>query len=80
MQNGNNNKPRGMFIFSVIWFGQLISTFGSGLTGFALGVWLYETTGPRAPFYANGAILALCTLVLWALLEVPARADDRALA
>ncbi len=31
--------------FSIIWFGQLISTIGSGLTGFALGVWIYEQTG-----------------------------------
>jgi MFS transporter, DHA3 family, macrolide efflux protein len=36
--------PRGMLSFTIIWFGQLISTFGSGLTNVALGVWAYEQT------------------------------------
>lgn len=31
--------------FIPIWLGQLISLVGSGLTGFALGVWVYENTG-----------------------------------
>lgn len=34
-----------MQIFFLIWFGQLVSLVGSGLTGFALGVWLYQDTG-----------------------------------
>jgi hypothetical protein len=36
------------------------------------GAWLYQTYGAPAPFYANGIILALCALVLWASLKVPA--------
>ena len=35
--------------FIVIWIGQLISTIGSGLTGFALTIWLYQETGQAAP-------------------------------
>lgn len=31
--------------FIPIWFGQLVSLVGSGLTGFALGVWVYQNTG-----------------------------------
>ncbi|MBU7038916.1 MAG: MFS transporter [Theionarchaea archaeon] len=31
--------------FIVIWAGQFVSLIGSGLTGFALGVWVYLTTG-----------------------------------
>ncbi|WP_246938507.1 MFS transporter [Bacillus pinisoli] len=31
--------------FLVIWFGQLASVIGSGLTGFALGVWVFQETG-----------------------------------
>lgn len=31
--------------FSVIWVGQLVSGLGSGLTGFALPVWIYQETG-----------------------------------
>jgi MFS family permease len=34
-----------MSVFFLIWFGQLISLLGSGLTGFALGVWVYQRTG-----------------------------------
>jgi MFS family permease len=33
-----------MRTFFTIWFGQLISLLGSQLTGFALGVWVYEQT------------------------------------
>jgi DHA1 family multidrug resistance protein-like MFS transporter len=40
------------------------------------GGWLYEAIGPHAPFYANGAILAVCTVVLGALLHVPARTGN----
>ena len=33
-----------MRTFFTIWFGQLVSLLGSQLTGFALGVWVYEQT------------------------------------
>jgi MFS family permease len=36
------------------------------------GAWLYQTVGARAPFYANGIVLALCAGVLAAWLRVPA--------
>jgi MFS transporter, DHA3 family, macrolide efflux protein len=36
--------------FLIIWIGQLVSTIGSGLTGFALAIWLYRETGQAAPF------------------------------
>jgi MFS family permease len=35
------------------------------------GAWLYQTVGARAPFYANGIVLALCALVLGLWLRVP---------
>lgn len=31
--------------FLIIWFGQLASVIGSGLTGFSLGVWVFQETG-----------------------------------
>jgi MFS family permease len=34
-----------MRTFVVIWFGQVVSIIGSGLTGFALGVWVFQETG-----------------------------------
>lgn len=36
--------------FLIIWIGELISMLGSGLTSFALGVWLFEQTGQATPF------------------------------
>ena len=34
----------GLRAFLIIWLGQLISLIGSQLTGFALGVWVYDQT------------------------------------
>lgn len=39
-----------MRTFSVIWLGQLVSSLGSGLTGFALPVWIYQKTGSAEAF------------------------------
>jgi hypothetical protein len=36
--------------FGLMWFGQLISLVGSGLTRFALGVWVYQRTGSATNF------------------------------
>lgn len=36
---------RSLKVFLLIWFGQLISTAGTELTSFALGVWVYRETG-----------------------------------
>jgi MFS transporter, DHA3 family, macrolide efflux protein len=38
-------SAQGMKVFIFVWLGQLVSTTGSGLTSFALGVWIYERTG-----------------------------------
>ena len=43
--------------FLLIWFGQLISLTGTGLTGFALGVWVYQRTGSVTQF----SLIALST-------------------
>jgi DHA3 family macrolide efflux protein-like MFS transporter len=42
--------PQDMKKFSIIWLGELISIVGSGLTSFALGVWIYQQTGQATPF------------------------------
>jgi MFS family permease len=50
--------------FTIIWFGQLVSRLGSGLTGFGLGLWLFVRTGSATQFALNTALyvlpLALC--------------------
>jgi MFS transporter, DHA3 family, macrolide efflux protein len=40
----SSQSPHGMRTFFTIWFGQLVSLVGSQLTGFALGVWVYDQT------------------------------------
>jgi len=49
--------PRAIQVFTLIWLGQLVSLFGSGLTGFALGVWVYQRTGSATQF----ALISLFT-------------------
>ncbi len=44
-----------MRVFFVIWAGQLLSIVGSGLTAFALGVWVFQRTGSATQF----ALIAL---------------------
>lgn len=50
MDSQAESAPRGMRTFFVIWIGQLISMLGSGLTGFALAVWIFDRTGQATPF------------------------------
>lgn len=37
--------PQGLFGFSIVWLGQLVSLLGTGMTGFAMTIWAYEKTG-----------------------------------
>jgi DHA1 family multidrug resistance protein-like MFS transporter len=61
-------------------YGLYALAAGSGATvGPLIGGWFYEAVGPQAPFFANGVVLTLCTLLLWALLEVPAQVGGRQL-
>lgn len=48
-----SKKFTGMRAFYVIWLGQLVSTLGSSLTGFAMGVWIYERTDSVTLFTIN---------------------------
>jgi predicted MFS family arabinose efflux permease len=43
----------------VIWLGQVVSLVGSGLTSFALGVWVFEQTGSATQF----ALIALSAVL-----------------
>jgi MFS family permease len=54
---------RGMKTFTLIWIGQFISTIGSGLSGFALGVWLYQETGSTTLFAISMFIYFLPTVL-----------------
>jgi DHA3 family macrolide efflux protein-like MFS transporter len=40
-----SSRPTGMFGFSVVWFGQVVSLLGTGMTQFALTIWAWQVTG-----------------------------------
>jgi DHA3 family macrolide efflux protein-like MFS transporter len=42
-QSGSN-RPTGMFGFSIVWVGQIISLLGTSMTGFAMTIWAYQKT------------------------------------
>ncbi len=39
------DRRPGMRSFSIIWFGQLVSMLGTGMSNFALSYWIYQETG-----------------------------------
>ena len=44
------NSHKGQLVFGIVWLGQLVSFIGSGMTSFALGVWVYQATGSITQF------------------------------
>ncbi len=50
--------------FLLIWFGQLVSGVGSRLTSFALGLWVYQTTGSTTSFAMVFVAMAVPSLLL----------------
>lgn len=57
-------RAAGLRDFLLIWFGQLVSGVGSRLTSFALGVWVYQTTGSTTRFALVFVAMAIPALVL----------------
>ncbi len=53
-----------MLTFIVVWLGQIVSIIGSGLTGFVLGVWIFEQTGDATPFVLIALFGSLPTVIL----------------
>ncbi len=41
---------KSMRSFTLIWFGQLVSILGSGISSFGLGIWVYDKTGSASRF------------------------------
>ncbi|MEM7586217.1 MAG: MFS transporter, partial [Acidobacteriota bacterium] len=54
----------GFRTFAVVWLGQLVSLIGSGITRFALGVWVYERTGSATQFTLIAVSVALPGLLI----------------
>ena len=41
----SRNRPTGMFGFTLVWLGQLVSVLATNMTLFALTIWVFEETG-----------------------------------
>jgi DHA3 family macrolide efflux protein-like MFS transporter len=59
-----SDRWSGMRAFSVVWFGQLVSLLGTGMTSFALSVWGWQETGSATAmslmlFFAIGPAIVL---------------------
>ena len=60
----NRGLLQGMRGFTIIWFGQLISLLGTGMTRFALTIWAYQETGSATTlalvaFFSFGPVVLL---------------------
>ncbi|MCJ7551898.1 MAG: MFS transporter [Anaerolineae bacterium] len=68
-----------MTTFITVWAGQLVSTLGSALTTFAVGVWVYETTGSATQFSITLLASSIASVGLAPLAGVIADRWDRRL-
>src|SRR6266545_1444345 len=41
----NTNRPTGMFGFTMVWLGQIVSVLATTMSAFALTIWVFEKTG-----------------------------------
>ncbi|MBC8507874.1 MAG: MFS transporter [Anaerolineales bacterium] len=72
-----NTKSKGMLTFTIVWIGQLISTLGSGLTSFALGIWIYQETGSATLFVINILVWTLPNILISPVVGVISDRWDR---
>lgn len=62
---GERPRHPGFLALTLIWLGQTVSMFGSSLSYFALGVWVYQTTGSVTSF----ALVSFCAVAPLTLLS-----------
>lgn len=44
MQEETTHRPSGMFGFTIVWLGQIVSVLASSMSQFGLTIWMYEQT------------------------------------
>jgi DHA3 family macrolide efflux protein-like MFS transporter len=57
------SQKRKMISFQLIAAGQLISILGSAMSNFAIGIWIWKTTGKATPFSIISVAFALSSLL-----------------
>lgn len=64
--------------FLLVWFGQLVSLIGSSVSGFAIGVWVYQRSGSATQFGLISVCIKLPVILLSPIAgAVVDRADRR---
>ncbi len=72
-----NTEAQPMRVFFAIWFGQLISLIGSGLSAFSIGVWVYQQTGSATEYALINLFIVVPRIVLVPIAGVLADRWDR---
>jgi len=57
-------RPTGMFGFTIVWIGQIISLLGTSMTGFAMTIWAYEKTNAATALALVGFFFVAPMLVV----------------
>jgi len=70
---------RGMGFFTLIWLGELVSMVGTGMTGFAVGISMFQETGSVTLYALIALSFAVPTILLSPLAGVVADRFDRRL-
>ena len=52
--NTSTQRPAGMFAFTIIWIGQIVSLLGTAMSEFGLTLWAYQVTGKATPLALVG--------------------------
>jgi MFS family permease len=77
MGNPEARTPSGLRTFIIIWSGQMVSLLGSGLAAFALGVWVFQTTGSATAFALITFFAALPAVLVTPVIGVVVDRWDR---
>ncbi|HJT55447.1 MAG TPA: MFS transporter [Ktedonobacteraceae bacterium] len=72
-----HSQTGAMKSFFLVWFGQLISVTGSGLTQFALGIWVYQLTGSATKLALTEVFAVLPAILISPLAGVLVDRHDR---
>ncbi|MBW4685337.1 MAG: MFS transporter [Komarekiella atlantica HA4396-MV6] len=57
-------NPASMRNFFIVWLGQLVSTIGSSMTGFAIEIWAWEITGKATTLTLVGFFSLLPSIII----------------
>lgn len=79
MSRAMSNRERAFGKFLLLWSGQLVSSVGSGLTAFGLGVYLYQQTGQASAMALVTLLAFMPSLLLSPVAGVLADRYDRRL-